>query len=174
MNKEKIPQDSNNYWEQLKRMEKLIRAAGSKSGCDLFFSQFDPGSFCGSHGLPAVDFCAKHSFFRARGHLDDLCGFIHILYCFKCFKPQIETKYDTNVFFFQDAVRSFDSVEDYSKTLMEICEDNDKLCEQLSHQIHVESKIIDEKFKAVHNSIKYFGLSFVFILMLIGLWIIRL
>jgi hypothetical protein len=57
---------------------------------------------------------------------------------------------------------------------MEICEDNDKLCEQLSHQIHVESKIIDEKFKAVHNSIKYFGLSFVFILMLIGLWIIRL
>ena len=65
-------------------------------------------------------------------------------------------------------------MEDYSKTLMEICEDNDKLCEQLSHQIHVESKIIDEKFKAVHNSIKYFGLSFVFILMLIGLWIIRL
>ena len=65
-------------------------------------------------------------------------------------------------------------MEEYTDSLMDICNDEDKLCEQLSHQIHVESKIIDEKFKSVHSSIKYFGISFVFILLLVALWIIRL
>jgi len=173
MNKEKIPQDSNNYWEQLERMEKLIRAAEVKAGVIFSFHSLILGLFVDRMDYLQSIFAQSTAFF-VLATIWMIFVVLSIYYCFKCFKPQIETKYDTNVFFFQDAVRSFDSVEDYSKTLMEICEDNDKLCEQLSHQIHVESKIIDEKFKAVHNSIKYFGLSFVFILMLIGLWIIRL
>ncbi len=154
-------------------MEKLIRAAEVKAGVVFSFHSLILGLF-----VDRMDYF--QTIFKDSTAFYVLAAFwmffviLSIYYSFKCFKPQIETKYDKNVFFFQDAVRSFGSVDEYTKTLMDICQDEDKLCKQLSQQIHVESKIIDEKFKAVHNSIKYFGISFVFILLLIGLWIIRL
>lgn len=168
-----MAQDSNNYWEQLERMEKLIRAAEVKAGVVFSFHSLILGLFVDRMDYFQGIFEKSIAFFIIAG-IWLIFVIISIYYCFKCFKPQIETKYDKNVFFFQDAVRSFGSVKEYTKSLMEICEDEDKLCDQLSQQIHVESKIIDEKFKSVHSSIKYFGLSFVFILMLIGLWIIKL
>jgi len=45
MNTEKIPQDSNNYWEQLERMEKLIRAAEVKAGVIFSFHSLILGLF---------------------------------------------------------------------------------------------------------------------------------
>jgi hypothetical protein len=154
-------------------MEKLIRAAEVKAGVVFSFHSLILGLFVDRMDYFQTIFEKSTAFFVLAGFWM-VFVMLSIYYCFKCFKPQIETKYEKNVFFFQDAVRSFGSVDDYTKTLMEICRDDEKLCRQLSHQIHVESKIIDEKFKSVHNSIKYFGISFVFILLLIGLWIIRL
>ncbi len=168
-----MAQDSNNYWEQLERMEKLIRAAEVKAGVVFSFHSLILGLFVDRMDYLQTIF-EKSIFFYVIAGLWLFFVVLSIYYCFKRFKPQIETKYEKNVFFFQDAVRSFGSVDEYTKVLMDICLDDEKLCRQLSHQIHVESKIIDEKFKSVHNSIKYFGLSFVFILLFIGYWIIRL
>ena len=165
--------DSNNYWEQLERMEKLIRAAEVKSGVIFSFHSLILGLFVDRMDYFQSVFEESIAFTVLTVIWISLV-IVSIYFCFKCFRPQIETKYEKNVFFFRDAVHSFGSVDDYSKTIMGICKDGDKLSEQLSHQIHVESKIIDEKFKSVNSAIKYFGLSFVVILMLIGLWLIRI
>ena len=101
-----------------------------------------------------------------------ICVIISIFYCFKCFKPQMELKYDNNVFFFRDAVYAFGSSEEYSKKVIEVCGNEDELCKQLSEQLHVESKIIDQKFICVKKSITFFGLSFIFVILFILYWII--
>ena len=168
-----MAQDSNNYWEQLERMEKLIRAAEVKAGVVFSFHSLILGLFVDRMDYFQGLFEKSIAFFILAG-IWLIFVIISIYYCFKCFKPQIETKYDKNVFFFQDAVRSFGSVKEYTKSLMDIFYGLIKIDGSTFQQSHVESKIIDEKFKSVHSSIKYFGLSFVFILMLIGLWIIKL
>jgi hypothetical protein len=102
------------------------------------------------------------------------CVVMSIYYCFKCFKPQIELKYEKNVFFFRDAVYAFGNVEAFTKKIMEVCDSDEEIYEQLSQQIHIESKIIDQKFICVHKSIKFFGLSFIFILAGFAFWLIRI
>ena len=92
---------------------------------------------------------------------------ISIYFCFKCFRPRIELKYDKNVFFFRNAVNDFDDSEEYSKKLIEVCNDEEQLFKQLSEQIHVESKIIDQKFKSVNKSIQFFALSFALIVLML-------
>jgi len=99
------------------------------------------------------------------------CVLVSIFYCFKCFKPQIELKYTKNVFFFRDAVYGFGDVKDFSKKIMEVSA-GEEIYEQLSEQIHIESKIIDQKFISVQKSIKFFGLSFIFVLAALAFWII--
>ncbi len=99
---------------------------------------------------------------------------VSVYYCFKCFKPQIEVKYDSNVFFFRDAIFAFGNVEEYTKRLMEICSSEEDMFIQLSHQIHIESKIIDQKFKSVHEAIKFFALSLVFVILSVAYWVITL
>ena len=48
----------------------------------------------------------------------------------------------------------------------------EEIYEQLSEQIHIESKIIDQKFISVQKSIKFFALSFIFVLAALAFWII--
>ena len=88
--------------------------------------------------------------------------------------PRIELKFRKNVFFFRDAANSFGDIDKYSKKLTEICTDENELFTQLSHQIFIESTIIDQKFKSVQKSIKYFAISFIFIILIIGYIIINL
>jgi len=57
---------------------------------------------------------------------------------------------------------------------MDVCSNEEELFVQLSQQIHIESKIIDEKFKSVHKAIKFFGLSLIFVALSIGSWVITL
>ena len=88
--------------------------------------------------------------------------------------PRMELKFKKNVFFFRDAVYSFGDIDAYSKKLTEVCTDENDLFTQLSHQIYIESTIIDQKFKSVQKSIKYFAISFIFIVLIIGYWVIKL
>ena len=166
-------QDSNNYWEQLERLEKLIRASELKAGIIFSFHSLIIGLFVDKleQFRPVFE---SNVIFVIVGFLWIICVLISIYYCFKCFKPQMELKYDKNVFFFKDAVYSFGNAKEYAKKLMEVCGSEEEIYEQLSEQIHVESKIIDQKFICVHRSIKFFGLSFIFVLLLLGLWLITL
>ncbi|WP_445955614.1 Pycsar system effector family protein [Yeosuana sp.] len=163
--------DPNNYWEQLERLEKLIRASEIKAGIifsfhslvlGLFFERFEKlePMLQSSIAVIIITF------------LWFISVLISIFYCFKCFKPQIELKYDKNVFFFGDAAKAFGSAEDYTKKLIEVCSTEEQLVKQLGEQIHVESKIIDAKFKSVQRSMKFFGLSVVFFVLIMAYWLI--
>ncbi len=88
--------------------------------------------------------------------------------------PRIETKYDKNVFFFKNAAYDFGNMEEYTKKLMNVCINEDELFIQLSQQIHVESIIIDKKFKSVQRALKFFALSFIFVILIILFWLTKL
>jgi hypothetical protein len=166
-------QDSNNYWEQLERLEKLIRASELKAGIIFSFHSLIIGIFLDKleQFRPVFE---SSVVFVILSFLWMLNVLISVFYTFKCFKPQMELKYNKNVFFFKDAVYSFGSTKKYAKKLMEVCANEDDLCLQLSEQIHVESKIIDQKFLCVNRSIKFFGLSIIFVLLTLGYWLVTL
>ena len=165
-------QDPNNYWEQLERLEKLIRASELKAGIIFSFHSLIIGLFIDRIGQfqPVIQ---SSKVFVVLAVLWMICVLISIFYCFKCFKPQIELKYKKNVFFFRDAVYAFGDVDAFSKKIMDVCS-GEEIYEQLSQQIHIESKIIDQKFISVQKSIKYFGLSFIFVLAALGFWIVTI
>lgn len=165
--------DPNNYWEQLERLEKLIRASELKAGIIFSFHSLILGIFIERLDQLQPIFTSSIFFIILSAFwLGSLL--LSIFYCFKVFKPQIEVKYDKNVFFFRDAVVAFGNVEEFTKKLMEVCTSEEELFKQLSQQIHIESKIIDEKFKSVHQAIKFFGLSLIFVALSVGYWVITL
>lgn len=155
-------QDPNNYWEQLERLEKLIRASELKAGVIFSFHSLILGIFADRLEYLRPIF-AESKLLIIFASLWMICVFLSIFHCFKCFKPQIELKYNPNVFFFRDAVYAFGDSDEFTEHLIDICADEQKLFRQLSEQIHAESKIIDQKFKSVHSAIKYFALSFLFV-----------
>ncbi len=165
-------QDPNNYWEQLERLEKLIRASELKAGIIFSFHSLIIGLFIDRLGQfqPVIQ---SSKVYVMLAFLWMGCVLVSIFYCFKCFKPQIELKYKKNVFFFRDAVYAFGDVDSFTKKIMDVCSSED-IYEQLSQQIHIESKIIDQKFICVQRSIKFFGLSFIFVLAALAFWIISI
>ena len=165
--------DPNNYWEQLERLEKLIRASELKAGVIFSFHSLVLGLFFDRFEELEVLFQSSPVFLILTFFLF-ACVISSFFYCFKCFKPQIELKYKKNVFFFGDAVKAFGTAEEYTKRLIEVCATEEELFEQLGEQIHVESKIIEAKFKCVHKAIFFFGLSFVFGVLIIGFWLVTL
>ena len=167
-----MEQDSNNYWEQLERLEKLIRASELKAGIIFSFHSLILGVFVDRMNYFQSFFERENTFIVVSG-LWIVSVLISIFYCFKCFWPRIEINYSKNVFFFKDAVKSFGNCEAYSKRLMEVCETEEEMYSQLSQQIYIESKIIDQKFRCIQHSLKFFAVSFVFILILISIWLIQ-
>jgi hypothetical protein len=165
-------QDPNNYWEQLERLEKLIRASELKSGIIFSFHSVILG--LSIERLDNIQHIFKGSIpIMVISVFWIISVLISIYYCFRCFKPQIEVKYDKNVFFFSNAVHEFGDIKEYTKTLIEICGSEEELYSQLSEQIFIECKIIDEKFKSVNKAIKFFGLSFIFIIIMLILAVIN-
>lgn len=159
-------QDPNNYWEQLERLEKLIRASELKAGVVFSFHSLILGLF--ADRLEHFSQLFKDSNLLIVLAILWLSSvLISIFYCFKVFRPRIELKYDKNVFFFKNAAYAFGDVKEYNKKLIDVCGSEDKLYEQLSEQIHVESKIIDQKFVNVQKSIRYFGVSFAFVIVIL-------
>jgi hypothetical protein len=75
----------------------------------------------------------------------------------------MEMNYDRNVFFFKDVIHRFESVEEFTKEIIKVCGSKDELFQSLAEQIHVESKIIDTKFKNVQRSILFFSISVLFV-----------
>ena len=165
--------DPNNYWEQLERLEKLIRSSELKAGVIFSFHSLILGLFIDRLGyfqeafMDSILLIILVCFWL-------LCVLISIFFCFKCFMPRIDAKNKKNVFFFKDAVYAFGSIEDYSKKLMEVCSSKEEFFIMLSEQIYVESKIIDRKFDSVQKSIKFFALSFIFVIMIIIFWSITM
>jgi len=166
-------QDPNNYWEQLERLEKLIRASELKAGVLFSFHSLILGLFA-----ERLDFFEpmfrSNVWFTVFFVLWLICVLISVYYCFKCFMPRMEMKYDDNVFFFRDAVKAFGNSEDFTKKIIDICGSEEELYTQLAEQIHAESKIIEEKFGSVQKSLRFFALSFVFAILSLLIGIIQI
>ncbi len=167
-----IIQDPNNYWEQLERLEKLIRASEMKAGVIFSFHSLILGLF-----VDRLDYLkpylVENTLLLVFTGFWLLSVLLSVYFCFKCFIPRMELKYDDNVFFFMDAVRAFGSSEEFTKKLIDVCANEEELFYQLGQQIHVESKIIEEKFKSVKKSLKCFALSFVFVSLSLIVWVIQ-
>lgn len=167
-----MAQDPNNYWEQLERLEKLIRASELKAGVVFSFHSLVLGLF-----VDRLDFFKpifqESNLLVVLVVLWILSVLVSIFYCFVCFMPHMELTYDKNVFFFKDAANAFGNINEYTQKLMEVCETEEELYTHLSHQIHIESKIIDKKFDSVKKSITFFALSFAFVVLIVLIWVIR-
>ncbi len=166
-------QDPNNYWEQLERLEKLIRSSELKAGIIFSFHSLILGLFV--ERLEYFNNIFKGNIaFIILVSIWIIFVIISIFFAFKCFMPRLVLKYKKNVFFFRDAANSFGNINEYSEKLIDTCEDQEELFTQLSNQIYIESKIIDKKFKSVQKSIFFFAISFIFILLIVSLWIISI
>jgi hypothetical protein len=167
------PQDPNNYWEQLERLEKLIRASELKAGVVFSFHGLILGLFFDrlEQLRPLFE---GGTVFIVLALLWMLCSWLSIFYCFKCFNPQIDKKFEKNVLFFRDAVYAFGSIEEYTEKIIEIFGEEEKFYSQLAQQIYVESRIIDKKFKSVQDAVKYFAFSVVFVIAMIVVWLVQL
>lgn len=84
-----------------------------------------------------------------------------IYFSFRCFMPQIETKFDPNMFFFHDVVTKYGSINEYSKKMMDLMDDEEQLYDQLGEQIFVNSLIASKKFTDVNRSVKNLVYSFI-------------
>lgn len=168
-----MQQDPNNYWMQMERLERLIRASEFKAGIIFSFHSLIMGLF-----FDRLDYM-QGIFQESVVFIILICFWmifvlISIYFAFKCFMPRMELKYDKNVFFFRDAIYAYGNIEEYSKKLIEVCKSEEELFKHLSQQIHIESKIIDHKFKSVQKSIKYFAISFFFLFLILLLLLIKL
>jgi len=165
-----MKRDPNNYWEQLERLEKLIRASELKAAIILSFHSLIIGLFFDNLGMLESNFGRSIIFISlVSGWL--LLGTISLYFALKCFIPRLEVNFDKNVFFFIDAAHKYGSIDEFTKKLIKVCDDQEELFKQLGEQIFIESMIIDEKFKNVQRSIKFLGLSFVFVVLLLGFWL---
>jgi len=168
-----MKRDSNDYWEQLERLEKLIRASELKAAIILSFHSLLIGLFFDNLGILGTSFGKSVIFISiVVGWL--ILGTISLYFALKCFIPQLEGKFNKNVFFFRDAAHNYGSIDEFTIKLIKVCDDEEELFKQLGEQIFIESKIIDEKFKNVQRSIKFLGLSFIFVVLLIGVWLFNI
>lgn len=165
--------DPNNYWEQLERLEKLIRSSELKAGVIFSFHSLILGLFIDRLGYFQEAFNGNMVLIIL-ACLWILCVLISIYFCFKCFMPRIDSKNNKNVFFFKDAVYGFGSMDDYTKKLMDVCSSEEEFFIMLSEQVYIESKIIDRKFDSVQKSIRFFAVSFIFVILLLVIWLVTM
>lgn len=162
--------DTNNFWEQLERLEKLIRAAEFKAGVIFSFHSLILGVFA-DRLAKYENLFLEDKLFLALSILWLIAVMVSVYYCFRCFMPDMELKYDTNVFFFRDAAHEFPSSKEYAKELIKTCTEEEKMLTMLSEQIHAESVIIEKKFYNIKRAFQFFILSFIFMLFTVGYWI---
>ena len=96
-----------------------------------------------------------------------LATVISIYYSIRCFMPQIEGKFDKNVFFFGDVISKFGSIHDFSKTFYRLSLKEEELFDQLGQQIFIISKIADRKFRCVNKSLRFLALGLLLFLMVL-------
>jgi len=166
--------DPNNFWEQLERLEKLIRASEMKAGLILSFQSIILGLFFDRLDDLQVTFGKDDIAFMVIVSIWLICASISIYFSIKCFMPRLELKFDKNIFFFRDAARSYGGIDEFTKELLKVYLNEEELFKQLGEQIYIESKIIDEKFKNVQKSIKFLAFSFIFVVLLLVLWLLKL
>lgn len=164
--KKHILEDPSNYWEQLERLDRLIRAAELKAGLIFSFHSLFIGVIIDKIG-EVSKYMEGSLFSGIMVGLWFALVIVSLFYALRCFRPQMEMNFDTNAFFFIDANRNFGDVKGFRTAYREINQDPDQLYGQLAEQIYVHSKIIDFKFATVQKSLKFLSLSFFWLLVIV-------
>lgn len=148
------------YWETIGYIYDLNRTSEVKAGLIISFY----GLFLGAifQIATTVETTFKFSAFL----IVVLVVFIFfvarsIYYSFKCFLPQIETKFDKNMFFFHDVITHYGDIRSFSKKFYKLLDEQEDLYGQLGQQIYVNSLIAAKKFADVNNSVRNLVYSFI-------------
>jgi hypothetical protein len=148
------------YWEAIGYIYDLNRTSEVKAGLIISFYGLLLGVVFQIATTLETDF--RFSAFL----IVVLVGFIFfvgrsIYFSFKCFMPQIETKFDQNMFFFHDVITQYGDIRSFSKKFSDMLEQEKFLYDQLGQQIYVNSLIATKKFGDVNKSIRNLVYSFV-------------
>lgn len=151
------------YWFSINYVSTLIKASEIKAGLILSFYGILLNFIYQGINLLLEQF-PNNVFIYVLIVLWFCCIVVSIYNSIRCFIPRFEAKFDKNIFFFRDVITKFGDVEEFSKTFFEISKDEDKLFNQLGHQIYIVSKIANVKFKYVHLSLRFLAASLVVLL----------
>lgn len=151
------------YWGSINYMAGLIKASELKAGLILSFYGILLNFIYQGINLLLEQF-PNNIFIYILIGLWFCCIVISIYNSIRCFIPRFEAKFDKNIFFFRDVISKFGTIDEFSKTFFEISKDEDKLFQQLGHQIFIISKIANVKFKYVHLSLRFLAASLVVLL----------
>lgn len=168
-----IYQNTDNYWNQLERLEVQIKGAEVKAGILFSFHSFIIGLIINRMELFS-DIFKDNIPLIILAIAWIILVIISVYYCFSCFIPRMELKYDDNVFFYKDAIKAYGNLENFKSKMIAVCANEDQLHNQLSEQVHVESKIVNKKYESVKKSIKFFGFSLILLVVMIMYWVILL
>ncbi len=84
---------------------------------------------------------------------------IAIYYAFRCITPRIVESDQSSIIFFTTIRKHFPSMREYQEETHRVLESKVGLDEQLAQQIYVNAKIAQQKFSNVTNSIRFFVIS---------------
>ena len=152
------------YWETIKHISELNRTAELKAGLIMSFyglvlgvvfemalniePNFEPN-------VVLIIIVLAYFFFVIRS----------IFFSFMCFLPQIETKFDKNMFFFLDAITNYGDIRSYSKKFHGLLDNDKALYDQLGQQIFVHALIASKKLSNVNKSVRNLAYSFIFMVL---------
>ncbi|MCO5725151.1 Pycsar system effector family protein [Robiginitalea marina] len=154
------------YWETIEYIVGLNRSSEIKAGLIISFYGLLLGVIL--QMITTLETSFRLSFFL----IVVLVVFVFfvcrsIYFSFRCFLPQIETKFDKNMFFFHDVITHYGDIHSFSKNFSKLLENEEELNHQLGQQIYVNSLIASKKFSDVNNSVR--NLVYSFVPMLIGI-----
>ena len=148
------------YWETIKHISELNRTAELKAGLIMSFY----GLVLGVIFEMATSIDTNFKFNALMVILIAAYFFLvggSLTYSFKCFLPQIETKFDKNMFFFYDIITQYGDIRSFSKKFHGLLENDQGLYDQLGQQIYVHGLIASKKLGNVNKSVRFLVYSFI-------------
>lgn len=156
------------YWGSINYVFSLIRASEIKAGLILSFYGILLNLIYQNVDMLLVEAAENGLIYLPLG-LWVICTVGSIYFSIRCFMPRMETKFDKNIFFFQDVITKYGNIREFSKTFYQISLDEVELFDQLGQQIYINSKIAAMKFQSVNKSIYLLALG-LFFLLILGVW----
>lgn len=154
------------YWGSINYVSSLIKSSEIKAGLILSFYGILLNFIYQHIGIMLEQLSNNIILYILLG-LWFICTVISIYFSIRCFMPQIEVRYEKNIFFFGDVVTKFGGIKDFSKTFFNISIDEKQLFDQLGQQIFIISKIAALKFRNVKRALRFLALGLVILLAMV-------
>lgn len=150
----KIDDLAEHYWHTIHYFVGLIKSSELKAGLILSFYGVIL-NFVYQNAERTMDQLSGQVFLYILLGLWFVCTLASIYFSIRSFIPRIESKYDSNIFFFGDIITKYGSVFEFTKTFYAISDERDQRYDQLEQQIFINAKIAARKFKNVNMSSQF-------------------